>query len=752
MRSRALPLALLFCLGCARPGSPSSSSSAPALAASVAAGPGSAEPADSSASLDAPMTPGPWRDSLRLGKLKEAAAQLDALAEAERKRPDIRLVRARVAARLGDHKTAVEQLEGVELTALGDMIPRLRAESALEAGPYEVAAAYYGAKAGIKHLTRAAQALSLAGKPDDARRLLDRALAQGKGGATEAQARALRLKLAEAAGARDVAAIDARWIFLHTPENAHARAASEALARLEPAWSPSQQERLARVEKLAAAGKVEATLAELDALGAGASGGKKKGKGLDELELLRARGNALYKLRRYAEAAAVLGRVSHAKGGTLDDTFLAARALSRANRDDEAIKAYEELVRRHAKAPQAEEASYLAARLMMLLGRLDDAAVAYGKYLRNHRHPRHRAAALQELGLVQMSLRRYSKARASFGQLAREEDSKAESARLRELEGVAALRAGDEAGAREAFSEVIRSQPLTWPALAARARLEQMKAPVPPLIEPAEAAAPAPLTVQLPPDAAFLHQLGLDDDAEEAMRPHERELAASFGPRGHEALCSAYSQLDPAGRRYRIGQDHVKVDMVMKAPGGATRWGWDCLYPRPYEDMVREAESRQSLPNGLVYAIMRQESSFDPDVVSPALAVGLLQLLPTTARELSARASLPFEEGSLVSPVVNIDLGARYLSMLSRMWKGNLPLAIASYNAGPGAVSRWLEHAGPTEIDLWVARIPYGETRHYVARVMGNLARYAFLAGGTEAVPRLALEVDTGMRAEKGAF
>ena len=149
---------------------------------------------------------------------------------------------------------------------------------------------------------------------------------------------------------------------------------------------------------------------------------------------------------------------------------------------------------------------------------------------------------------------------------------------------------------------------------------------------------------------------------------------------------------------------------------------------------------------------MRQESAFDIDVVSPANAVGLMQLLPTTAREVSTRAGSVFEEDSLTRPIANVDLGARYLGILMKTWKGSLPLAIASYNAGPKAVSRWLEGAPGVEIDVFVARIPYGETRTYVSRVMGNLARYRYLLSGVSGLTKLTLGVDGALRAEETSF
>jgi soluble lytic murein transglycosylase len=141
---------------------------------------------------------------------------------------------------------------------------------------------------------------------------------------------------------------------------------------------------------------------------------------------------------------------------------------------------------------------------------------------------------------------------------------------------------------------------------------------------------------------------------------------------------------------------------------------------------------------------MRQESGFDPDVVSSARAVGLLQLLPETARAIAKETPDPDDDGTrLTSPPLNVALGARYLRDLLTHFHGVTPLAVAAYNAGPEAIDRWLsrrDKSTPLELDLFVERIPYTETRTYVARVMGNLARYGYLRSGEAGVPTVRLD------------
>ncbi|MCP8938394.1 lytic transglycosylase domain-containing protein [Alsobacter sp. SYSU M60028] len=132
----------------------------------------------------------------------------------------------------------------------------------------------------------------------------------------------------------------------------------------------------------------------------------------------------------------------------------------------------------------------------------------------------------------------------------------------------------------------------------------------------------------------------------------------------------------------------------------------------------------------LVFAIARQESSFDPRVVSSAGARGLMQLMPATARTTASRAGLGFELERLTTDAAyNALLGASHLGDLVGEWRGSYLLTIAAYNAGSGNVKKWIEAYGdPRDRTVdpvdWVERIPFTETRNYVQRVMENLQVY----------------------------
>jgi soluble lytic murein transglycosylase len=140
-----------------------------------------------------------------------------------------------------------------------------------------------------------------------------------------------------------------------------------------------------------------------------------------------------------------------------------------------------------------------------------------------------------------------------------------------------------------------------------------------------------------------------------------------------------------------------------------------------FTSLFATAGRANRLPASLLAAIAKQESRFSPGVYSGAGAVGLLQLMPETAAELYGA---PLGTAALEEPSLNAQLGGRYLKQLLTLWDGNPLLAIASYNAGPGAVARWITPQLKQAPELWVEAIPYPETRLYVKKVLGNLWQF----------------------------
>ncbi len=145
---------------------------------------------------------------------------------------------------------------------------------------------------------------------------------------------------------------------------------------------------------------------------------------------------------------------------------------------------------------------------------------------------------------------------------------------------------------------------------------------------------------------------------------------------------------------------------------------------------VVDLGSTGSIERALALAVSRQESAFNSAAVSPSGALGLMQLMPGTAREVAGKVGVPFIQDKLTrDPAYNVSLGSQYLADMLKRFGGSYELALAAYNAGPGRVSRWLDSIGDPragKIDMvdWIEMIPIRETRNYVQRIMEGVGVY----------------------------
>jgi len=195
----------------------------------------------------------------------------------------------------------------------------------------------------------------------------------------------------------------------------------------------------------------------------------------------------------------------------------------------------------------------------------------------------------------------------------------------------------------------------------------------------------------------------------EAMLRHQAKIGS---PADHPALLEIARRLNLAGAQYWLatnGQPGVRV-------AAANR------YPRP---AWRPARGWRVEP-ALAFAHAIQESNFQSGAVSPAGAVGLLQVRPGTASDMAVAAGLAYSPAALYDPVYNLEFGQSFIERMrsSSSTGGQLPKVIASYNAGPVPVGRWAYIQDKGDPVLWIESIPYWETRYYVPAVMRNLWVY----------------------------
>lgn len=444
----------------------------------------------------------------------------------------------------------------------------------------------------------------------------------------------------------------------------------------------------------------------------------------------RRRAHALFRMRDYPRA--VDGFASLPQHD--DVPIWHARSLARADRVPEAIEAFERIASKR-RSPNALRARFLAAMLLEGRGKTERARRYLESLTQGRANSGMRGASLWRLGWGAYQEARYVDAIGLINRLLAEEKDpigalRARYWRARALEGLG--RATDAnptaaAAAQVQFETIALEFPLTYYGWRSRSRLADSEQRL--VSSFAESQRPAPGRRRLKSGALararILVEAGLEERAvEELSRVAKRagglderlELAQLFRSAGHFRGAQ------------RMVVDAYKLELA-RAPTPTLEGLWWHAWPAAYLDIVEAETSRPgSVDAALVYSIMREESGFRPRVVSPVGARGLLQIMqPTGERLAQAVGHENFDPEDLFEPDINIRLGCHYLADLSRRFGGRLSAAIASYNAGPEAVSEWLEARRDLEDDEWVESIPYEQTRSYVKRVLRSFQAYRLL-------------------------
>jgi soluble lytic murein transglycosylase len=215
--------------------------------------------------------------------------------------------------------------------------------------------------------------------------------------------------------------------------------------------------------------------------------------------------------------------------------------------------------------------------------------------------------------------------------------------------------------------------------------------------------------------------LGLYDEARKELSEWKRKTA------------NKNKTLPGLARLYlEMGDYHGAFSLLREEPPRKldkdTLYAWGINYPLAYSELVAKNAAKSGIPASLIYSIIRAESSFSPVALSPVGAVGLMQLMPTTAATLIQRGDA-FDPARLTQPSVNIDSGVRHLKDLLALYNGDLVYAVAAYNAGAGNVNRWRKRFSENRTDEFIENIPFAETREYVKKVLSGAEIYRRLYG-----------------------
>jgi soluble lytic murein transglycosylase len=454
-------------------------------------------------------------------------------------------------------------------------------------------------------------------------------------------------------------------------------------------------------------------------------------------------GKGLRKLREHTRAEAELVPVV----AKCSDPDLKPRALyvlgsSQSIVDlPKGVTTYEALAHDFPAHPFADDALFYAADLQVKLGKPDEARALLAKVAELYPNGDFAAEALFKEFWID---RRAGQLDPALAVLATIEKKYADAPETYEIERARYWRArvlegqGKTTEAADLLEGLARAHPTTYYGLIASQRLAELD-PKRPAIGTAaaiaeKAEAPWPLHAgTMAKDPHFragmeLLRLGFLDAAPQELLAVDRQ---NRDPEAVRLLVYALSAAGDARSAHAIARVSLRRDLSGPVTAN-TRLFWEIAYPSAFRELVVKHGQAAGVDPDLIQGLMREESALDPHALSWAGALGLTQLMLPTAKSVAKSLKLKqrVDQDALFDPSFNLQLGSAYLSRLLQHFGGNPFYAIASYNAGPGAVAAWRDANPKLELDEWVEEIPVAETRGYVKRVLRSFNTYRLLYPG----------------------
>ena len=518
----------------------------------------------------------------------------------------------------------------------------------------------------------------------------------------------------EEAGELTSAAATFRSIWLNNPSSSQASAALERLKVLEAkgiksaAYTP--EELLRRASTLASQGEHGGALKVLRSIPAEGISSQLSAR-ID----LRT-GMALYRQKNWKDAEKSLARATASSQPLVrsEARFWLAKALERQDRNERAFELYMEIAGEGKRQEFADDAVMEAAGLRRNQGQYAEAARLYRQLIAGHPDSKHVQRAQWESAWCLYLAGDYRVAAEQMRPLLKD-DSVREKALYwlgRSLENAA--NPESEAVFRMLLDEFPAGFYATW-------RRDQKG-----IKDTREPLGNRTALTELPVLSGFdkpllLARLGMQEEARSeaaAVRKKLGDKKAAF-----PGMARVYLEIGDYGSAISLFLQNrpVKWD-------AASMPLWAAGYPRVYGGLVANYAAANTLSEGLMLGLIRAESGFSPAIKSPAGAIGLMQLMPATAKQ-TARENGSFNPGNLVVPEYNIKLGTRHFRDLLKEYDGDVIYSIAAYNAGAAAVDRWRKGMKGLKKDEFIESIPYQETRDYVKKVYASAATYRQLYG-----------------------
>ncbi|MDD5284923.1 MAG: transglycosylase SLT domain-containing protein [Desulfuromonadaceae bacterium] len=505
-----------------------------------------------------------------------------------------------------------------------------------------------------------------------------------------------------------------RNIWINNPASVQAKKSQDRLKELEKsglkngAYSP--EELLKRASYLYSQNEFSASLKTLGMLTADVQSPAVAGR----VELRE--GMAHYRLRQYKLAEKFLARaaLTPLPGVSSEARFWMAKSVERQNQNERALTLYMELAAEGKQQEFADDSLMEAAGLRRIMGLYADSALLLEQVVTLHPGSKFLPRAIWEAGWCRYLAGEYNAAVNLFKTLLKDESQRE---KVLYWSG-RALENSENPDAGHYYRKLLEEYPAGFYASWYRER-KGVK-------DTRESLGQRNALTELPVTAGFekprlLASLGMLEEARSEMTVARKKNGDKKG------LFPALSRI-----YLEMGDYMSAISLFMQnrpiAWEKSTLPLWTAGYPLAYSDLVAQNAAANSLSEGLVYALIRAESGFSPAIKSHAGAIGLMQMMPATAKQ-TARVKGTFNPQRLTVPEYNIRLGTRHLHDLMKQYDGDVVYVAAAYNAGAAAVERWRKSFNGLKKDEFIESIPYQETRDYVKKVYASAATYRQLYG-----------------------
>lgn len=435
---------------------------------------------------------------------------------------------------------------------------------------------------------------------------------------------------------------------------------------------------------------------------------------------------ALIATGKAAEAAKLVAARRFAASAAPEAAYVRALAQVRSGKTAAARGALQRLIATHTSTRSAADARYLLADLETDAGRESRARDLFDAACRAKTAGAYSDESCFRAGTLSFVAGDARRAATAFDELRRRFPNSADAVASLYWAGRAHDKAGNGAVARERWTAVTEREPLSYYASLAARRLGTTRW------------TPSPVQLQRSPlfqsamtRAAVLEHLGMETEEKYEYQGIESEGATSPAI----ALSAGAALIDrgEAPRAIRLGWKTLAAARAARAARDSTgtvdERAYGLVYPVLHDvELIARARSHNIDP-ALVAAVIRQESSWNPDAVSRAGARGLMQVMPSVGEAIARSRGYPMWDPALLfDPDVSLELGTAHLGAALSAYS-DLPRALAAYNAGASRVKRWGRRPGTRDPEMFVERIPFVETRDYVRIVMRNIEMYRALHG-----------------------